>query len=110
MNEVSDAVKLARVPEADRLSTDDDDSFDRRPQRRPPPPGTQLRHALLSVAESGMRNPEEEVKNIAKLVTDNYSDSYVRELFSTLTVSLYDNCSLRMLAMANNPIALPNNL
>lgn len=57
---------------------------------RPPPPGTQLRSQLLGIAESGLRQPDEEVKQIAKLVTDNYEDNYVRELFCSLIVSLYD--------------------
>lgn len=35
-----------------------------------------------------MRNPEDEVKDIAKLVTDNYHDNYVKETYCDLVLSL----------------------
>ncbi|GAB7357791.1 hypothetical protein MBLNU459_g0610t1 [Dothideomycetes sp. NU459] len=72
----------------------EDDDYERRdrPQRRryndEPPPGTRLRRQLTAVAESPMRNPEDEVVEIAKLVTENYDDSYVRETFHDLTLQL----------------------
>jgi nuclear cap-binding protein subunit 1 len=63
------------------LFTDDDEgAYDRRPQRRryeDAPPGTRLRRQILAVAESPMKNPEDEVTEIAKLVTENYHDNYV---------------------------------
>lgn len=74
------------------MFTDDDEGgYDRRPQRRryeDAPPGTRLRRQLLAVAESPMRNPEDEVKDIAKLVTDNYHDNYVKETYCDLVLSL----------------------
>ncbi|THV63621.1 hypothetical protein D6D28_10522 [Aureobasidium pullulans] len=75
-----------------RFNRDDDEGgYDRRPQRRryeDAPPGTRLRRQLLAVAESPMRNPEDEVKDIAKLVTDNYHDNYVKETYCDLVLSL----------------------
>lgn len=35
-----------------------------------------------------MRNPEDEVVEIAKLITENYDDNYVRETFHDLTLQL----------------------
>ena len=78
-------------------ATEDEEPADRREfqprnnRRRyddPPQPGSRLRKQLLGVAESGMRKPEEEVQTIAKLATDNYDDTYVRNLFCDLTLAL----------------------
>ncbi|KAG9542989.1 hypothetical protein KCU79_g17774, partial [Aureobasidium melanogenum] len=75
-----------------RYNRDDDEGgYDRRPQRRryeDAPPGTRLRRQLLSVAESPMKNPEDEVTEIAKLVTENYHDNYVKETYCDLVLSL----------------------
>jgi len=35
-----------------------------------------------------MRNPEEEVQNIAKLVTQHYDDEYVRNTFCDISLAL----------------------
>lgn len=103
-------------PKADRIHCDtEDDDFERRdnrPQRRryeEPPPGTRLRKQLNAVAESvrhqsrnnaagernnadsnqPMRNPEDEVKEIAKLAYENWEDNYVKEVYCDVTLALY---------------------
>lgn len=97
------------------LSNTEDDDFERRdnrPQRRryeEPPPGTRLRKQLNAVAESvgyhgrahwldksgtnvrkqPMRNPEDEVQEIAKLAYENWEDNYVKEVYCDVTLALY---------------------
>lgn len=36
-----------------------------------------------------MRNPEDEVQDIARLATENWEDNYVKEVYCDVTMALY---------------------
>ena len=68
----------------------DDDDFDRRPTRRryEEPTASKLRKMLLSIAESPMRLPEDEAKDIARLLAENFEDEEIRNEFFDVFVKL----------------------
>ncbi|TKA53932.1 hypothetical protein B0A49_12580, partial [Cryomyces minteri] len=68
----------------------EDDDFDRRPQRRryEEPLASKIRKQLLSIAESPLKDPVEEAKDIAKALTDNYDDDELRNSFYELVILL----------------------
>lgn len=68
----------------------DDDDFDRRPTRRryEEPTASKLRKMLLSIAESPMRLPEDEAKDIARLLGENFEDEEIRNEFFDVFVKL----------------------
>lgn len=72
-----------------KLTTDDDD-YDRQPQRRrhSEPLGFRVRKGLLSIAESPYKAVEEEVHNVAKLVSDNYDDEETRQTYFDVTLQI----------------------
>ncbi|OCK82716.1 hypothetical protein K432DRAFT_323756 [Lepidopterella palustris CBS 459.81] len=68
----------------------DDDDTDRRPTRRryEEPTAVKLRKMLLSIAESPMRLPEDEAKDIARMLAENFEDEEVKAEFFDLFVRL----------------------
>ncbi|KAI1812889.1 MIF4G like-domain-containing protein [Poronia punctata] len=68
----------------------DDDEHDRRSQRRrhEAPLPVRIRKQLLSLAESPVRRPHEEVQSIAKLVGENYDDPEVQTGFLDLVAQM----------------------
>ena len=77
---------------ADRtLALDDDDHYDRRQQRRrtdSAPVPVRLRRQLLAIADSPLRQWDVEVQTIARMVTDNYEDEQLRDVFVNLAMQL----------------------
>lgn len=72
------------------LAFADEDDYDRRPQRRryEEPLPVRLRKQLLSIAESPLVLVEEEVRSLAKLVSDNYDDAELRNMFLDMTLQI----------------------
>ncbi|KAL1845982.1 Nuclear cap-binding protein subunit 1 [Paecilomyces lecythidis] len=68
----------------------DDDDFDRRPQRRryEEPLVAKVRRQLLTIAESAARRAEDDVANIATMVTENFEDEEVKNSFLELSIQL----------------------
>jgi nuclear cap-binding protein subunit 1 len=68
----------------------DDDEFDRRPQRRryEEPLPVKIRKQLLFIAESPLKRVEEEVQFLAKVVSDHYEDTEVRNSFFDLSLQI----------------------
>lgn len=91
----------------------EDDDSDRRPPRRhyEEPLGIKLRKQFLAIADSvgavrfqagsllmhvqPLRNPEDDIANIARIACDNYDDEQVRNGFLDLAVKLYASLSLK---------------
>ncbi|KAK4973197.1 hypothetical protein LTR28_011858 [Elasticomyces elasticus] len=84
-----------------RRLREDDDSYDRRdrPQRRryEEPTGTRLRKQLLAIAESPLRNAEDEALNIAKITAENWDDQYIKDTF----------CEISILLVLEQPFKIP---
>ncbi|KAI9793625.1 MAG: hypothetical protein M1833_000711 [Piccolia ochrophora] len=68
----------------------DDDDNDRRPQRRryEEPLAVKLRKQLLSIAEGGVKKPEDEVAAIAKIVAENFFDDELQSSFYDLVLQI----------------------
>lgn len=68
----------------------DDEDFDRRPQRRryEEPLSSRIRRQLLSIAESPHKRPEDDVRLLAKTISDNYDDVEMRASFLQLALQI----------------------
>ncbi|PHH70949.1 hypothetical protein CDD82_6822 [Ophiocordyceps australis] len=74
-----------------RRHRDEDDHYDRRNQRRrteSAPVPVRLRRQLLGLADSPLRQWDAEVQSIARMLSDNYDDEQLREMFVNLTTQL----------------------
>ena len=72
--------------------TEDDDydqqSYRNQRQRQDVPPGTRIRRGLLAIAENQYSLPHEDAMKVAKLVTENYEDDYIKDTFSAVSLRL----------------------
>ncbi|KAI9850121.1 MAG: hypothetical protein M1838_006055 [Thelocarpon superellum] len=68
----------------------DEEDFDHRPQRRryEEPLALKLRKQMLTIAESPLKRPEDEVSAIAKIVAENYFDEELQTGFYSLLLQL----------------------
>ncbi|KAL8830435.1 MAG: hypothetical protein Q9191_001433 [Dirinaria sp. TL-2023a] len=68
----------------------DDDEYDRRPQRRryEEPLHVKVQKQLLGIAESPLKKTEDEITNIARIVSEGYEDEKIRNTYLELTVQL----------------------
>ncbi|KAI9718955.1 MAG: hypothetical protein M1812_003840 [Candelaria pacifica] len=68
----------------------EDDDYDRRSQRRKQeePVAVKVRKQLLSIAESPLKQPEDEINSISKTVSEGYDDADLRENFVELILRL----------------------
>ncbi|KAL8674610.1 MAG: hypothetical protein Q9168_000985 [Polycauliona sp. 1 TL-2023] len=78
------------MPKLFDFSRHEDDEFDRRPPRRQyqEPVHVKVRKQLLAIAESPLKKIDEEVQEIATIVTDNYEDEEIRRHFLELALQL----------------------
>jgi nuclear cap-binding protein subunit 1 len=70
--------------------TDDDDSYERRQRRRTDsaPVPVRLRRQLLSIADSPLRQWNEEVLSLANMLVDNQDDEQLRSTFISLVMQM----------------------
>lgn len=68
----------------------DEDDFDRRPQRRryEEPLSSRMRKQLLSIAESPLRRVEDEVSQLAKLISENHEETELCQTFFDLAIQI----------------------
>ncbi|KAH8707419.1 Nuclear cap-binding protein subunit 1 [Beauveria bassiana] len=73
-----------------RRYRDDDDQFDRRQRRRhdPAPVPVRFRRQLVAVAESPLRRWADEVLSLAQMISENYDDEHLRNLYVSLVLQM----------------------
>lgn len=87
---------------ADETRFADDDEYDRHPQRRrryEEPTQVKLRKMLLSIAESPMKLPEDEAKDIARLLGEHFEEEELKSEFFDMFVKLYEPLLLMLNAI-----------
>ncbi|KAM3512260.1 hypothetical protein MY11210_004107 [Beauveria gryllotalpidicola] len=73
-----------------RRYRDDDDQFDRRQRRRHnlAPVPVRFRRQLVAIAESPLRRWADEVLSLAQMISENYDDEHLRNLYVSLVLQM----------------------